>query len=112
MRAVYALVFALSGAAVADEKAKPEPIKAVEGDCVLVTFDGKGTKFTKDELKKLPYARRDAVVTGNQITAEFAGKKETKYFKVDNTKTPHHIELFSTKDGKTETNYGIYKVEK
>ena len=112
MRAVYALVFALGGAAAADEKAGPDPLKAVEGDCVLTTFEGKGTKLTKDDLKKLPSARRDVVVTGSQITAEFGGKKETKSFKVDDTKTPHHIDLFSTKDGKTETNYGIYKVEK
>src|SRR5438105_4376158 len=112
MRAVYALVFALGGVAAADEKASPNPLKAVEGDCVLTTFDGKGVKLTKDDLKKLPYARRDVVVTADQIVAEFGGKKEAKSFKVDNTKTPHHIDLFSTRDGKTETNYGIYKVEK
>ena len=112
MRAVYALVFVLGGAALADDKVDPAPIKAVEGECVLSGFDGKGAKFTKADLKKLPTARRDAVVTGDKITAEFGGKKETATFKADNTKTPHHIDLFFARDGKTETSYGIYKVEK
>ena len=112
MRAVYALVFVLGGAALADDKVDPVTIKAVEGDCVLVTFDGKGVKLTKADVKKLPYARRDIVITGDQITAEFGGKKETVAYKVDDTKTPHHIDLTFARDGKTETHHGIYKVEK
>lgn len=112
MRAVYALVFALCGSALADDKADPVTIKAVEGDCVLVAFDGKGVKLTKADVKKFPYTRRDIVITGDKITAEFGGKKETVAYKVDNTKTPHHIDLTFTRDGKTETQYGIYKAEK
>jgi uncharacterized protein (TIGR03067 family) len=112
MRAVYALVFALGGAAVADDKANPEPLKAVAGDGALTSFDGKGVKLNRADLKKLAPARRDVVITADTITAEFGGKKETRTFKVDNTKTPHHIDLTLTKDGKAETSYGIYKVEK
>lgn len=112
MRAVFALVLALGGAAVADEKVDPNSLKAVEGDCVLTTFDGKGIKLTKADIKKLPNARRDVVVTGDKITAEFGGKMETATFKVDNTKTPNQIDLVFTRDGKTETSYGIYRVEK
>src|SRR5436190_19199599 len=102
MRAVYALVSALGGAALADDKASPELLKAVAGDGVLVGFDGKGVKLARADLKKLAPARRDVVITGDTITAEFGGKKETRTFKVDDTKTPHHIDLIATKDGKTE----------
>lgn len=112
MRAVYALALALGGAAAADDKAPPEPLKSVEGECVLTGFDGKGVKLTRADLKKLPAARRDVVVTGDTITAEFGGKRETATFKVDDAKTPRQIDLTFTRDGKAETNRGIYKIEK
>src|SRR5204862_396639 len=109
--AVYALVFALGGAALADEKVAPGALKDVEGDCVLTGFDGKGVKLSRDDLRKLPYARRDVVVTADQIVADLGGKKEAISFKVDNTKTPRHIDLTTVKENKTETNYGIYTFE-
>lgn len=109
MRAAFALVvFALGGSAVAQDAA---PLEAVEGACALTGFDGKGLKVSKADLKKLPVARRDVTVTAESITAEFAGKRETRTYKVDNTKSPAHIDLTLTADGKTETSYGIYKVE-
>lgn len=108
MRAALALVFALGGTALADDKS---PLKTVEGRGALVGFDGKGLKVNKADLKKLPIARRDVVVAGGTITAEFAGKRETRTYKVDDTKSPAHIDLTLTAGGKTETSYGIYKVE-
>jgi uncharacterized protein (TIGR03067 family) len=112
MRAVFALVLAFGGVAVADDKKDADPLKAVEGDWVATGFDGKGVKLSKADLKKLPYARRDVVIAGNQITAEFGGKKETRTFKLDNSKTPAQIDLTATVDGKSETSHGIYKIEK
>lgn len=109
MRAAFALVvFALGGPVTAQDALA---LKAVEGACALTGFDGKGLKVSKADLKKLPVARRDVTITADSITAEFAGKRETRTYKVDNTKTPAHIDLTLTADGKTETSYGIYKVE-
>lgn len=113
MRAVCVLLSALAGAATADDKkADPGPLGAVAGDCVLVAFDGKGVKLNRADVKKLPYARRDVVVTGDKIVAEFGAEKETATYKLDPTQNPPHIDLtFTKKDGTTETNHGIYKVE-
>src|SRR5438105_1197053 len=111
MRAVYALVFALGGVAAADEKASPNPLKAVEGDCVLTPFDGKGVKLTEDDLKKVPEAERRLVIDDDQIVSMFNGKEDPATFKVDNAKTPRHIDLTTVKENKTETNYGIYTFE-
>ncbi len=109
---VCVLVLALGGVAVVANPTAAQSIKAVEGDCVLTGFDGIGFKLTRADLKKVPNARRDAVVAGDKITAPFGDTVETRTFKVDDTQTPHHIDLISTKDGKTVTDYGIYKVEK
>lgn len=110
MRAAVALTLAFAFAAAARADDKPS-LKSVEGDCALVSFEGKGLKGTRVETKKLPVARRDATVTENTITAEFAGKRETYTYETDAAKSPPHIKLTRTADGKTETNHGIYKVE-
>jgi uncharacterized protein (TIGR03067 family) len=108
MRAAVALVLAFAATAGADDKS---PLKAIEGECALVSFEGKGLKGTKAETRKLSIARRDATVTENSITAEFAGTRATYTYKLDATKTPPHIDLTRTINDKTETNHGIYKVE-
>jgi uncharacterized protein (TIGR03067 family) len=110
MRAACILIFVTGVAGFAGDP-PAAPLKAVEGECALVAFDGKGLKVNKADLKKLPLARRDATVTADAITAEFAGKRETRTYKVDNTKSPAHIDLTLAAGGKTETSYGIYKVE-
>jgi uncharacterized protein (TIGR03067 family) len=102
MRALFAfaLVAAIGGTALADDKEET-----------------KGIKVGADALKKEDAAERAVVVKGDQMIAKLKGKDnklidDPATIKLDTSKTPAHIDLTSMKDGKPEVNYGIYKFEK
>lgn len=103
-------LLALSGVSHADDK---DALKALEGEYLIVGIEGGGLKLTEDDLKKAG-KDEDRLVTikGDQMIARFGKKDDAATIKIDSSKTPAHINITSTKDGKTETNYGIYKVEK
>jgi uncharacterized protein (TIGR03067 family) len=101
----------LGGAATADESADKKALKELEGTYLLVSAEGKGAKFTEADLKKVPDADRKLVVKGDQIISYFGSKENPATVKLDASHTPAHIDLTTTKDGKTEVNYAIYKLE-
>lgn len=103
---VLTVVLAFAATAGADE---PVTLKAVEGHGALVRFEAKQYKGSPAETRKRTSAQRDTDVTGDSITAEFAGVRRTCAYTLDATKS--HIDLTYTDNGGTHTNYGIYKVE-
>jgi uncharacterized protein (TIGR03067 family) len=111
MRALFAfaLVAALGGTALADDK---DALKALEGSYLLVGLETKGLKVGADVLKKEDATERALVVKGDQMIAKSKGKDDPATIKLDTSKNPAHIDITSVKDGKTEVNYGIYKFEK
>lgn len=113
MRAPFALALVVAlvgGAAVADDK---EALKQLEGTYLLVGLEAKGLKLDAEKLKGTDPLERKIVIKGDQIIAYMKGGKEDPgTIKLDASKSPPHIDITSTKDGKTEVNYGIYKFEK
>jgi uncharacterized protein (TIGR03067 family) len=116
MRPIHAFalvvgMLALGGAATADENADKTALKELEGTYLLVSVEGKGQKYTEEDFKKVPDAERKLVVKGDQVVSYFAGKENPATVKLDASQKPAHLDFTITKDGKTEVNYGIYKLE-
>ena len=114
MRPVYALALAiglvaLGGAATADEAADKQALKDLEGSYVLIALEGKGLKLTEEDFKKIPEADRKIVIKDSKIISYFGGKEDPGELKLDAAQKPGHMDVSSTKGGKTEVNYGIYK---
>jgi uncharacterized protein (TIGR03067 family) len=117
MRRIHALalaagLLALGGAATADEKADKQALKELEGTYVLVALEGKGLKLGEDDFQKVPEADRKIVIKGDQISSTFGGKEDKGTLKLDPAQKPAHLDIAVVRDGKTEVNYGIYKIEK
>jgi uncharacterized protein (TIGR03067 family) len=111
---VFALavgLLALGTAAGADEKADKNALKELEGTYLMIGLEAKGLKLTEDDFKKTPDADRQMVIKGDQIVSRLGGKDDPATIKVDAAQKPARIDITSTKGGKTEVNYGIYKLE-
>jgi uncharacterized protein (TIGR03067 family) len=90
----------------------PEPPPSLAGGWTLVGVEAKGVKQTEADLAKKPLADRKIRATADKLIATDDGKEDATSYKLDATKTPHEIDMTETKaDGKTETSYGIYKLE-
>lgn len=101
---------AVSGASHADDK---KTLKDLEGEYLIIGIEGGGLKLTEEDLKKFGKdEERVITIKGDQILAKFGKKDDPATIKIDSSKTPNQIDITSTKDGKKETNYGIFKVEK
>ncbi len=116
MRPIHACALAvgmlvLGSVATADESADKKALKELEGTYLLVAAEGKGVKVTEADLKKVPDADRKLVVKGEQITTYFNGKENPATVRLNASQTPAAIDFTVTKDGKTDVNYGIYKLE-
>jgi uncharacterized protein (TIGR03067 family) len=118
MRPIYALalavgLLALGAVAPADEKADKaaQALKELEGTYLVIALDGKGLKFTEEDFQKVPDADRRIVIKDDLITSSLGGKEDKATIKLDPTQKPAHIDLVVAREGKTETNYGIYKLE-
>ena len=116
MRPIYALALALGlvalgGAARADDEANKKALKDLEGTYLLIGLEGKGLKVTEEDFKKVPDADRKIVIKGDQIVSYFGGKEDPAALKLDAVQKPAHMDVTSTKGGKTEVNYGIYKLD-
>jgi len=117
MRRVSVLAFAiglvaLCGTTKADEEADKKALKELEGNYLLVGLESKGFKLTEEDINKnIKEDERKIVIKGDQIIATSGGKEDPATIKLDASKKPPQIDITSTKDGKTETNYGIYKLE-
>jgi uncharacterized protein (TIGR03067 family) len=115
MRSIYALalaagLLALSTATAADEPDK-KALKELEGTYLLIGLEGKGVKLDEAEFKKVPEADRKFVIKGDQFISFAGGKEDPATIKLDPTKKPAFIDITTAKGGKTEVNYGIYKLE-
>ena len=116
MRPIHALALALGlvalgGTATADEKADKQALKDLEGTYLLIGLEGKGLKLKEDDFKKVPEAERKIVIKGDQIISYFGGKEDPATLKLDASQKPAYLDVTSTKNGKTEVNYGIYKLD-
>src|SRR5262249_16244837 len=116
MRSLHALafaigLFALAGAAAADEKADKQALKDLEGAYVLIGLEAPGLKFTEEQLKKVPETDRKVVIKGDQLSVSFGGTGDTARLTLDAAQKPGHVTITATREGKAEVNYGIYKFE-
>lgn len=99
----------LQAGAMADDKANDKALQELEGTYVLIGLEGKGLKITEDMLKDVDASERTIKIQGNEIIAVTKGKDDPAKFTIDSSKNPRHITITSTKNGRTETNYGIYE---
>ena len=116
MRPIHALALAiglvaLGGAARADDEANKKALKELEGTYLLIGLEGRGLKLTEEQCKKIPDAERKLVIKGDQIVSYFGGKEDPATAKLDAAQKPAHLDLTSTKGGKSEVNYAIYKLD-
>ena len=118
MRRTFGIVLAVAALALAAGCGKkpttaPEPPPSLAGGWTLVGVEAKGTKLTEADLaKQQSLAERKIRATADKMIATKDGKDDPLSYKLDATKTPHEIDMTETKaDGKTETMYGIYKLE-
>lgn len=112
MFAVAVGLLALVEGATGDEKADKQALKDLEGTYALIGLEAPGgLKFTEEELKKVPEADRKVVIKGDQISVMIGGKDDSATIKLDAAQNPGHITLTTTKENKTDVNYGIYKFE-
>lgn len=111
--AVALVAVALAGATRADDKDDKKALKDLAGEYLIIGIEAKGVKLGEDELAKFAKGdERKITIKDDKIIARFGGKEDPATIKVDSSQKPGHIDITSTKDGKTEVNYGIYKVEK
>jgi uncharacterized protein (TIGR03067 family) len=112
MRALLGVVAGLwaAGGLAAGQEKKDAP--KLDGTYLIVGLEAGGEKFPAELFDKAPEATRTIVIKGDKLIAKKDGKEEAITFKTDTSKTPAHINATETKpDGKTETSYGIYKLE-
>jgi uncharacterized protein (TIGR03067 family) len=104
----------LAGVSLADEKDDMKALKELEGTYLIVGLETKGFKLTEDDLTKFSKGDDDRtlVIKDGKIISSGKKKDEPATIKIDASKKPAHINITSSKDGKKETNYGIYKLEK
>jgi uncharacterized protein (TIGR03067 family) len=116
MRALLAASFAViavglsTGAGSGKDDKKPAP--KLEGTYLIVGMEMSGEKIPAEFVTKAPEADRTIVIKDGKLIATKGGKEDTVAYKVDNSKTPAEITTTETKPGgKTETSYGIYKID-
>jgi uncharacterized protein (TIGR03067 family) len=112
MRTIAGLVLGLLVAGTAaDGQDKKDPPK-LEGTYIIVGLEAGGEKLPAELFEKAPEADRTIVIKGDKLIATKGGKEDAIEFKTDTSKTPAHITTTEKKpDGKTETSYGIFKVD-
>lgn len=82
----------------------------IEGGWTLVAVEVEGDK--KPAPANLPNEEKKFRATKDKLFSTKGGREEAIGYKLDPSKTPNEIDLTSAKaDGKSETMYGIYKLE-
>jgi uncharacterized protein (TIGR03067 family) len=104
-------LLALGTATAADDNPEKKALKELQGTYLLIGLEGKSVKLTEEDLKKVPDADRKMVIKDDKATSFTGGKEDAATIKLDPSKKPAQIDLTTTKGGKTEVNYGIYKLE-
>src|SRR6266545_5854236 len=111
--ALALVAVSLGGLIRADEKDDKKALKDLAGEYLIIGIEAKGVKLGEEDLAKFSKGdERKVTIKDDKIIARFGGKEDPATLKIDASKSPGHIDITSTKDGKTEVNYGIYKVEK
>jgi len=86
---------------------------SLEGTYALESIEKGGQKVTAADLGKLGAKAEDlkVVIKGDKITMHMGDKEDSATIKVDSTKDPKQIDITAKKGDKTETEYGIYKLD-
>ena len=83
-----------------------------EGTFVIVAMEMNGEAMPADAFAKSPEADRTIKIGGGKMTVNKGGKDDSIAVHFDPSQKPAHITTTETKEGgKTETMYGIYKLE-
>lgn len=100
---LVAVVFGVAGCNKADN---------LDGTYVIVGMERRGEKAPEAVFTKESEADRTIKIAGDKLIATKGGKDDTITVKYDSSKNPKHITTTESKpNGKTETMYGIYKLE-
>jgi uncharacterized protein (TIGR03067 family) len=83
-----------------------------EGTYVITAMEADGKQAPAEFFAKKTEEGRTITFSGNKMTASKGGKDDVIDVKYDTSKNPAHFTTTETKPGgKTETTYGIYKIE-
>jgi uncharacterized protein (TIGR03067 family) len=93
-----------------DKKDGKKPAK-LEGTYIIVALEKGGERIPAEFFDKASEEDRTIKITADKLIATKNGKEDAITYKIDTSKTPAHITTVEVKDGKTETSYGIYKLE-
>lgn len=109
--AVFALATGCGKKAVTTGPGGPAAAKGIEGGWTLVAIETEG-KSQAEAVKNMPVEEKTIRATGDKMTQTIGGKEDHLSYKLNPTKTPPEVDLSKTlPSGKTETIYGIYKLE-
>jgi uncharacterized protein (TIGR03067 family) len=119
MRSVFGILLAGAVLALTVGCGKKDPTNSggggtstPEGTYVITGMEVKGEKMPAEFFEKAAEAERIIKFSGDKLIATKRDKEESLAVKYDTTKSPPHITTTETKpNGKTETMYGIYKIE-
>lgn len=95
----------------ADDKKDGKKTAKLEGTYVIVGLEMGGEKIPDEFLGKSPEDELTVKITGDKLISTKKGKDDSISYKIDTSKSPAHITTTETKAGKTETSYGIYKID-
>jgi uncharacterized protein (TIGR03067 family) len=104
------VVLAASVGFAQDKKDDKKPAK-LDGKYLLVGIEINGEKLPAEFFDKTPEADRTVVIKDDKLLVTRGKKEQSITLKLDPSKKPAHITTTETKDGKTETMIGIYKLE-
>jgi len=108
MLGMAAVFLAAGGLATAQDKKDPPKL---DGSYLIVALEMGGEKLPADLIDKAPEADRTISIKGDKLIANKSGKEDSITIKLDPSKTPAQITTTENKNGKTETSYGIYKLD-
>ena len=84
----------------------------IDGTYLIVGMEMGGEKMPDELFSTGPVEERTFLIKGDTRTTKKGGKDDTAKFKLDASKSPAQIDMTETKaNGKSETTYGIYKLE-
>ncbi len=107
--AVFALALGCGKTPSTSAPTGPPAAAGIEGSWTLVSIEFAGIPDT--EAAKKSEAERTIQATADKLIATKNGKEDPLNYKIDRSKTPNEIDLTSPKGEKTETMYGICKLE-
>lgn len=92
---------------------------SIEGTYIIVGMEMNGKAQAEAEITKEPEAKRTMKITADKMIMMKGGKEDPATYKLDNSKTPHEIDLTGKETTgpkgkekeKEEKMYGIYKLE-